>query len=360
MAVSAANRRRFRQLTGTMLVSLGTAVFAGAISMIIDSFVKGGSPRWGYLAGFLVAGMVLSGGGAWLLTTIRVGVGIAIAATDKYGDLDRYQDEAEAFARFGAGVFATKSTLQFPVENAADLPHLRNRLLAGIRTLTQAEPGAASVGLLFQGRLHVGFHVGRWLNVAGRRVDLYADLRDGGGVSHLRAIRLGPAPNAPPRVLDLALYLVHNDTVTGPTTGLTPRELSTALAGVAGTPICLAINLNSPVDDAGIVNPVLASARGEGASAVVIAALPAPAGHPDSPTRAIGPTAEEYESTVSALVTVAKRIPAAPGLLYLKGPAAVSVALGRYLHDTHWIPMQYVKPDDPDDPSTYRRFTSAT
>jgi hypothetical protein len=187
------------QLLGTVLISLGTAVFAGATSMVIDGYVKGGSLRGGYLVVFFVAGVVLSGGGAWLVATIRTGVGIAIAATDGAGFVDRYQDEAESFAQFGSSVFAAQSSLQV-LETAADLRHLRDRLFAGIRTLTQVEHGARSVGVLFQGRLEVGFHLGSWLNVSGRRVNVYADIPDGTSTPYLRAVRLGAALETAPRV----------------------------------------------------------------------------------------------------------------------------------------------------------------
>ncbi|MCW2914729.1 MAG: hypothetical protein JWN52_2797 [Actinomycetia bacterium] len=340
MTLSAKRRRRLRQLGGAMLLSLGTAVFSGAVSMVIDGQVKGGSLRWGYLAGFLIAGLLLSGGGAWLLATIRTGVGIALAATDGAGFVERYQDEAEAFLRFGAGVFTAQTALQVPVEKRSDLLQLRKSLLAGIRTLTHVEGEATTVGLLYQGRPQVGFHVGRWLNQASRRVDLYADMRDGDAVSHLRAVRLGAALRTPPRTLELALYRRENDAFTGPVP-IIPAEAGGAVSDLSGTPMSLAVTLNSAVDDAGFTVPVLASALGEGAMAVVFAALPAPAGAPDSPTRELGPTTEEWESTVSALVAVAKRLPAAPGLLYLKVPAAIPVALGRFLHDGGWTPMRF-------------------
>ncbi|RAY16854.1 hypothetical protein DPM19_01420 [Actinomadura craniellae] len=321
------------------------------MGLAIDAFVKGGSPRWAYLAGFLAGGAVLSGCGGWLLATVRVGVGLALSATDGAGDADRYLDEAESFGRFGAGVFAVQSTVQLPVESAEDLPNLRKLLRSGMRTLSQVEPQAASVGLLFQGRQHVGFHVGRWLNVAGRGVDLYTDIRDGGGASHLRAVRLGPSPHGRPRDLDLALYRREEDgDLTGPET-MSVEVFGTELDSPAEGPVCLAVNLNAPVDDASFIGPVLASARTENATAVVVAALP---GRSGAPTRALGPSTKEYESTVAAIIAVARKLPAAPGLLYLKGPAVISVALGRYLHDTGWLPMRYT----PGTPGTYTRYTT--
>jgi hypothetical protein len=340
MPVPAARRRQIRQLAGAMLVSLGTAVFAGAVSLVIDATVKNGTPRWPYLIGYLAVGVILSGSGAWLLATIRVGVGLAVVATDTDGDMDRYLDEAEAFSRFGAAHFAALSTLQVPVETVDDLPVLRSRLLAGIRTLTQIEQGAAAVGVHFTGRLHVGFHIGQWLTYGARRVDLYAGIRHSDGASHLRAIRLGPSPQTSPRVLDLALNRRKGEMFNGPTP-LVTGDVAAATADAAKTPMGLAVNLNGPVDDMGLISPVLASALEEGASTVVVAALPASADDPYNPARMIGASTQEYESTVTALVSVAKRMPAAPGFLYLKGPSVVSVALGRFLSYTNWIPMRY-------------------
>ncbi|MFF4128274.1 hypothetical protein ACFYYP_32520 [Microbispora rosea] len=338
--MKAARRRWLRTSSGTLLVSLGTAVFSGAVSIVVDGIVKSASLRWPSLIGFTLLGLILSGGGAWLITTLRTGVGMALAATDRAGDQDRYLDEAEAFATFGQKVFVLQTLLQVPVETTRDLPMLRNRLTAGIRTLIQGERGARSVGLLFQGRQHVGFHVGSWLNVASRRVDLYSDIRDGEGESHFLAIKLGPRLKAGPRPLDL-LLLRSTDNFTTPQP-VTPTELPTLLT--AGTCTALAVNLNGPVNQTGFLEPVLNSARNEGASTVVIAALP------DGTGFWLNPNTSEYGSTVSALMAIATSLPTAPGLLYLKTPAVIAVALGRLLHATSWIPMRY------DGSGSYDRF----
>ncbi|MEV5410963.1 hypothetical protein AB0K60_19230 [Thermopolyspora sp. NPDC052614] len=73
MALTIARRRCLRTLAGTLLVSLGTAVFAGAVSIVIDALVKNVSVRWPYLIGSTLLVLALSGAGGWLLGTLRAG-----------------------------------------------------------------------------------------------------------------------------------------------------------------------------------------------------------------------------------------------------------------------------------------------
>ncbi|MBO3752847.1 hypothetical protein J5X84_42935 [Streptosporangiaceae bacterium NEAU-GS5] len=341
LGASAQHRRRLRLLAGATLVSLGTAVFSGAVSIVVDALVKATSLNWPLLTAFTALGVVLSSGGAWLLGTIRTGVGLALAATDARGGTDRYQDEAEAFAAFGNGQFVLQTQLQIPVETTDDLPLLRTRLTGAIRTLTQTEPGARTIGMLFQGRPEVGFHVGGWLNVASRRVDLYTDVRDGDTpATHIKAARLTPRSATAPRILDLLLI----------TSGEERRVALRDLPDYSRHRACIAlgINTNGPVDQAGFRGPVVDSARREGAEVIVLAALPSESGH------WLKATTAEYESTVAAIAEVAGLLGADPGLLYMKTPAVIPVALGRMLYRANWIPMQYVTVSDV---GTYLRFT---
>ncbi|SRR5216683_761737 len=344
--MTAVLRRKLRRWLGTVGVSAGTAVFSGAVAILVDHLARGGPLRWAYLAGFAVLGAALSGGGAWLLATVRSAAGIEVAAMDRAGDPERYRDQSDSFARFGRTMFTAQTSVQVHVETARDLRVLRERLRAGLRTLTEIEQRAGQIGLLFQGRHHVGFHVGRWLNVAGARIDLYGDARDGGPDSHFAAVRLTPAIGTAPRTLDM---LVRPASASAPQVAearlTSPGDLRDLLAGVSGTCMGLAVNLNGPVDESGFVGPVLRSASKEGASAVVFLAPPAPAGIPDAPGRELAPSAQEYEGTVAAIVAVAKRMPASCGLLYLKTPAVIPVALGRYLYGGTWIPMRHHRDD---------------
>src|ERR1017187_3724208 len=213
MKLRAAAREKMRRLLGALLISLGTAVFSGAVAVLVDGLINGKPLRWWYITAFTVAGLLLSGGGAWLLATLKTAVGIGVATTDAAGDLDRYQDEADSFARFGEGVFTALTSLLIPVSKPHDLLLLRSRVLAALRTLTQVHRQAATIGLLFQGRHQVGFHLGKWLNVAGRRIDLYADARDGTR-SHFLAVRLTPAIRTAPRPIDIVVYTAADGSFT--------------------------------------------------------------------------------------------------------------------------------------------------
>ncbi|HUY48720.1 MAG TPA: hypothetical protein VMV92_23885 [Streptosporangiaceae bacterium] len=351
-------RRKLRRWVGTVSVSAGTAVFSGAVAILVDSVVQGGTLHWPYLAGSTALGAALSGGGAWLLATVRSAVGIGLAAMDHAGDVERYQDEADSFARFGHGIFTAQTSVQVTVETPADLKFLRARLRAALRTLHEIEQRARQTGLLFQGRPEVGFHVGRWLNQAGGRIDLYSDARHGGPETHFAAIRLTPAISAAPRHLDRAVYRL---TETGfseaqPTAW---ADLPRLLSEHTDTCMGLAINLNGPVDEAGFVGPVLASATQEGATVAVFLALPAPADDLDAPGRQLASSREEYESTVAAILAAARHMRAAPGLVYLKTPAVIPVALGRYLYGKDWIPMRHHR-DDPRHPVKYDRFADTS
>lgn len=353
MKVTAAAREKIRRLLGAILISLGTAVFSGAVAVLVDGLINAQPFRWGYVAAFTVAGLLLSGGGAWLLATLRTAVGIGIATTDQAGDSDRYLDEADAFARFGEGVFTALTSLLIPVTGPGDLPQLRNRLLAVLRTLTQVHRQTTVIGLLFQGRHQVGFHLGKWLNVAGRRIDLYADARDGTS-SHFLAVRLTPAIRTEPRPVDIMLHTATDGTF-APGRHVTIQELREQLALVSGHCMCLAINLNGPVGEAGLIEPVQRSAMSEGATALVAVALPPPPGQPDAPRRELAPSLSEYESTVAAILAVADQMPASPGLLYFKTPAVISVALGHFLRAGNWIPMRHIRTSD--GTATYEQFT---
>jgi hypothetical protein len=274
-----------------------------------------------------------------------------VATIDAAGDLDRYQDEADSFARFGEGVFTALTSLLIPVSKPHDLLLLRSRVLAALRTLTQVHRQAATIGLLFQGRHQVGFHLGKWLNVAGRRIDLYADARDGTS-SHFLAVRLAPAIRTAPRPIDIVVYTAADGSFT-PGQQVTVEGLRAELAPLASQCMCLAINLNGPVDEAGLIEPVQRSALAEGAAAVVVIALPAPSGQPGAPRRELAPSLAQYESTVAAILATADQMAASPGLLYFKTPAVISVALGHFLRAGNWTPMRHFKTT----PATYERFT---
>lgn len=351
MGLRAATREQLRRLLGALLISLGTAVFSGAVAVLVDGLINAKPLRWWYVTAFTVAGLLLSGSGAWLLATLNTATGIGVATMDAAGDLDRYQDEADAFARFGEGVFTALTSLLIPVSEPPDLPLLRSRVLAALRTLTQIHRQTTTIGLLFQGRHQVGFHLGRWLNVAGRRIDLYTDARDGTS-SHFLAVRLTPAIRTAPRPIDLVVYTAAGGAFT-PGQHVTIPELRERLLPLAGQCMCLAINLNGAVDEAGLVEPMKRSALAESAAAAVVIALPAPPAQPDASRRELVPTLRDYESTVAAILAVADQMPASPGLLYFKTPAVISVALGHFLRASNWIPMRHRKTN----PVTYDRFT---
>jgi hypothetical protein len=353
VTLTAAAREKIRRLIGALLISLGTAVFSGAVAVLVDGLINSEQLRWAYITVFTVAGLLLSGGGAWLLATLRTAVGIGVATTDEAGDPDRYQDEADAFARFGEGVFTALTSLFVPVNDAVDLPSLRNRLLAVLRALTQVHRQTAVIGLLFQGRHQVGFHLGKWLNVAGRRIDLYADARDGSR-SHFLAVRLTPAIQTAPRPLDVVVYTAAEGAF-GPGQHVTIDKLGPQLASLAGGCMCLAINVNGPVGEAGLIEPTQRSALTEGANVLVAVAPPAPPGQRDASRRELAPTLAEFESTVAAILAVADQMPASPGLLYFKTPAVISVALGHFLRAGTWIPMRHIRTSD--GTATYERFT---
>jgi hypothetical protein len=354
MGLRAATRERIRRLFGTLLISLGTAVFSGAVAVLVDGLINGKPLRWWYIVAFTVAGLLLSGGGAWLLATLKRAVGIGVATTDAASDPDRYQDEVDAFAQFGKSVFTALTSLLIPVNEPRDLLPLRSSLLAVLRTLTQVHRQATTIGLLFQGRHQVGFHLGKWLNVVGRRIDLYAKARDGTS-SHFPAVRLTPAIRTAPRPLDMVIYTAADGAFT-PGQHVSVAELRAKLAPLAGQCMCLAINLNGPVDEAGLIEPVQRSALAEGAAAVVVTALPAPPGQPGASRRELAPTRAQYESAVAAILAVADQMPASPGLLYFKTPAVISVALGHFLRAGNWIPMRHYRTD----PATYDRFTDSS
>jgi hypothetical protein len=134
---------------------------------------------------------------------------------------------------------------------------------------------------------------------------------------------------------------------------ITLPALRDRLDPLAGQSMCLAINLNGAVDEAGVVEPVQRSALAEDAAAIVVVALPAPPGQPSIPRRELAPSLQDYESTVAAILAVADQMPASPGLLYLKTPAVIPVALGHFLRAGNWIPMRHCKTT----PATYERFT---
>ena len=218
---------------------------------------------------------------------------------------------------------------------------LRSRTLAALRTLTQVHRRTNVIGLLFQGRHHTGFYLGTWLNVAGRRIDLYSDARDG-TKTHFPAIRLTPAIRATPRTLDIVAYTATAKTFSSGETVSLP-ELRDLLAGLAGRCMALSINLNGPVDEAGLIDPVRRSALTEGATVLVALGLPASAHPPGAPRRELAPGRQEYESTLAAILAVADQMPASPGLIYFKTPAVISVALGHFLRAANWIPMRHMR-----------------
>jgi len=351
--LTAAVRESTRRLIGALLISLGTAVFSGAVGVVVDALINDKPVRWIYTVAFTAAGLILSGSGAWLLATLKTSVGLSITTTDAGGDPDRYQDEADAFAWFAEGTFTALTSLQAPVESPTDLPALRSRTLAALRTLTQVYRRTNVIGLLFQGRHHTGFHLGTWLNVAGRRIDLYTDARDGTR-THFPAVRLTPAIRAAPRILDIVIHQATGQTF-GDGKPVTAPQLRQLLAGLSGQCMGLAINLNGPVDEATLVDPARRSALTEGAATLVVVALPPPPGQPDAPRRELAPARQEYESTVAAILAVADSMPASSGLLYLKTPAVIPVALGHFLRAGNWIPMQHLR-----DSGTYQRFTDPT
>jgi len=351
MSLSAITRHKLRRWSGAIGVSVGTAVFSGAVGILVDALVRGGSLHWPYLAGFTAIGAVLSAGGAWLVTTVKSAVGISVAAMDRGGDTERYQDEIDGFARFGRTVFTAQTTVQLDVESTDDLPLLRARLRAALRTLVEIEHNAREIGLLFQGRHEIGFHLGRWLNQASNRIDLYSDARGGGTATHFAAVHLTPAIGTPPRRLDMTVQFAAPAGFTEPKP-VSLSDLPMLLQDHAGQCMGLAVNLNGPISETGFTQPVLAAAHREGASAVAFLALPAPTGDPDAPGRQLAPSLLEYESTIATVAAVAKRMPAKPGLLFLKTPAVIPVALGRYLYGSDWIPMRHLTAP----PGRYERF----
>lgn len=353
MPVTAAVRERIRRLTGALLISLGTAVFSGAVAVVVDALISDKPLHWTYALAFTGAGLILSGGGAWLLATLKTSVGLSVTATDTAGDPERYQNETDTFARFGQETFSALTSIEAPVENPADLRILRSRVLAALRTLTQVHHQAKTIGLLFQGRHHAGFYLGTWLNVASRRIDLYADSRDG-TVTHFPAVRLTPAIQAQPRTIDIVVHLVTDGTFEDGRLVALP-QLREFLAGRAGQCMGLAINLNGPVDEASLIGPARQSALAEGASALVAIALPAPVDQPKAPRRELASSRQAYESTISAVLAVADSMPASPGLLYLKTPAAVAVALGHFLRAANWTPMRHLRAT-----GTYERVVDPT
>lgn len=344
MKLAAVTRRKLRRWAGTIAVSAGTALFSGAVGILVDHVVRGGPVSWTYLAAFTVTGAALSGGGAWLLATGRSAVAISLAATDSHGDPERYQDQADSFARYGRTRFTAQTVVQVAVEDSGDLPALRARLRSSLRTLLEIEQHAREIGVLFLGRPEVAFHLGGWLNQAGARIDLYADARDGSAETHFPAIPLTPVPGAAPAALDRAVHLADG-------TGFrqAPPDEAADLAGLlaahAGTCLALAVNLIGPVTQAGFVGPVLASAAAEGARAVVFVAPFEPVRHLDS---------DDFAPAVAAILTAASELRAAPGLLYLRTPAAIPVALGRYLYAAGWIPMRHNRGST--GPVRYERF----
>lgn len=350
MRLTAGAQQSIRRLAGALLISLGTAVFSGAVAVVVDALINDKAIRSAYAAAFTAGGLVLSGSGAWLLATLKAAVGLSITTTDAAGDPDRYQDEADAFAQFGQSAFTALTSLQATVEHPADLRVLRTRVFAALRTLTQAHRRIKVIGLHFQGRHHTGFYLGTWLNVAGRRIDLYADARDGTS-THFPAVRLTAAIRTPPRALDIAVHAAAGSTLASERPVTIP-QLRQLLSGAAGRCISLAINLNGPVNEASFVGPVQRSAQAEGASAIVVIALPASAGQPTAPRRELAPSRQEYESTVAAILAAADAIPASPGLLYFKTPAAIPVALGHFLRAGNWIPMRHIRQS-----GTYERVT---
>ena len=127
MQITAAARESARRLFGALLISLGTAVFSGAVAVVVDALINDKPVRWIYAVEFTAGGLLLSGSGAWLLATLKTSVGLSITAMDAGGDPDRYQDEADAFARFGEGAFTALTSLQATVEKPADLrPEFRS------------------------------------------------------------------------------------------------------------------------------------------------------------------------------------------------------------------------------------------
>jgi hypothetical protein len=341
MRLTAAARDSIRRLAGALLISLGTAVFSGAVAVVVDALINDKTIRWAYALAFTAAGLLLSGSGAWLLATLRAAAGLSITTMDAGGDPDRYQDEADAFARFGESAFTALTSLQATVEHPADLRPLRSRVLAALRTLTQTHRRITVIGLHFQGRPFTGFYLGTWLNVAGRRIDLYADARDGAS-THFPAVRLTPAIRTPPRALDIAVHPAADTTLPGSDSVSVP-ELRELLGKTSGQCLALAINLNGPADEAGFVDPVVRSAQAEGAAAVVVVALPASAQQPSAPRRELAPSRQEYESAVAAILAAADTMPASPGLLYFKTPASIPVALGHFLRAGNWIPMRHIR-----------------
>ena len=61
MRLRAAAREKIRRLLGALLISLGTAVFSGAVAVLVDGLINGKPLRWWYIAAFTAAGLLLSG-----------------------------------------------------------------------------------------------------------------------------------------------------------------------------------------------------------------------------------------------------------------------------------------------------------
>jgi hypothetical protein len=330
---TAANRRRTRRLSGALLLSLGTAVFSGVVSLVVDAAAKGTAYHQGPIAILTALGLALSGYGSWLLASARESVAIAIAAMDDDGDPGTYLGAIEGFLSYGAAHFTQQSISQASVRTPADLKILRNGVTAGIQALTRALPDTRRIGLFFQGRLHVAFHLGRWLNVPGEQVDLYAPAHSGKD-RFFPAIRLTVTPETSAALMDIDLYLANGSNF-DPARHVAPDEVAALLANRSGT-MALAVSLNGPVDDAGLLTPVKASALGEGVSVLVVMALP----RSTTGGGAVPETRQGFESAVTAIIEVIQQIPAATGLLYLKTPVTIAVALGHYLRAATWTPMR--------------------
>lgn len=335
--IRAASRVHVRKISGGLLISAGTAVFSGVVGLVVDAAVNGTVYRWVPMVVLFAVGLVLSGYGTWLLTHVPVSGGIVIAAIDDKGDPSYYQNAITSYMQYSATHFTHATSSQSRVHDPKDFNRLRDYVVTGLNSLAPGADRPMRVGVYFQGAHHVGFYVGSLLISGGKRFDLYhSGADDGYFLAHRLDLPEKSTPT-PPAEVHITVFLAENGKfATGKQMAAAELRTYLADAGRTGT-IALAANLVDPGENEGFSGQVQDSALEQGATALVLV------GRPAAPER-LPESLAAFESHTAAIIGVARAIRAERGLLYLKTPAVVAVALGRALRDGVWVPMQYLKP----------------
>lgn len=356
MKQTAARRMRVRRISAGLLLSLGTAVFSAAVALIVNAVDGVGPYHWPTTLALIAVGLALTSAGSWLLTSGRRSLAIAVVATDIEGDTAKYRAAISGFVTYAAAEYAQSASSEVVVQQPKDIEVLKTVVLNRIEDLASKAGGVRHVGVAFQGRHHVAFHLGGTLDVPDTSITLYQKRYN--KESFVLAQRtLGHVSDTAHRAqspLEIQVRRARNGTFNGGAFNGQPRtvnrveELDVALKGHTGA-VGLVVNLQGTVDDPGMITPAGVSAASEGLSILVCVGLRRD-GAAIVPPTTLPEETDTFEAAIATIAGTAKRMPSG-GLLYINGPVAVALALGRLLHARPWTPMRHIRNN-----GTYERF----